>query len=71
MSFLNIRTGLAVNAVCCEPVSSLQFWEMQGDSGESQGGAKAHVAKNHQISRIWMGVSLLKEQGDYHCSAGT
>jgi hypothetical protein len=71
MSFLNIRTGLAVDAVCCEPISSLQFWEMQGDSGELQGGAKPHLAKSHQISRVWLGVSLLKEQGDYYCSAGT
>jgi hypothetical protein len=60
-----------VDAVCCEPVSSLQFWEMQGDSGELQRGAKRNPDKSHQISRVWMEVSLLKEQGDYHCSAGT
>jgi hypothetical protein len=27
--------------------------------------------KSLQISRVWMEVSLLKEQGDYHSSAGT
>jgi hypothetical protein len=50
---------------------SLQMGEKQGDSGELQGGAKPHLAKSHQISRVWMRVSLLKEQGDYHRSAGT
>jgi hypothetical protein len=50
---------------------SLQIGEKQGDSGDLQRGAKRNPAKSHQISRVWMGVSLLKEQGDYHCSAGT
>jgi hypothetical protein len=55
-----VRTGL-----------SLQIGEKQGDSGELQRGAKRAPDKRHQISRIWMGISLLKEQGDYHCLAGT
>ena len=62
---------MAVDAVRIRTYLSLQFWEMQGDFGQLQGGAKPHLAKSHQISRVWMEVSLLKEQGDYHCSAGT
>jgi hypothetical protein len=46
-------------------------WEKQGDSGELQRGAKRNPDKSLQISRVWMEVSLLKEQGDYHSSAGT
>jgi hypothetical protein len=46
-------------------------WEKQGDSGELQRGAKRNPDKSRQISRVWMEVSLLKEQGDYHSSAGT
>jgi hypothetical protein len=34
---------------------SLQFGEMQGDFDEMQGRAKPSLAKNHQISRVWMG----------------
>jgi hypothetical protein len=32
---------------------SLQFGEMQGDSGKMQGGAKPNRAKSHQSSRAW------------------
>jgi hypothetical protein len=46
-------------------------WEKQGDSGELQRGAKRNPDKSRQISIVWMEVSLLKEQGDYHSSAGT
>ena len=50
---------------------SLHFWEMQGDFDEMQGGDKNNPAKSYQISRGWMGLSLLQEQGGYHSLAGT
>ena len=53
---------------------SLQMGEKQGDSGELQGGAKPHLAKSHQISIAWNGVSLLKRAGksreNHLCPAG-
>src|ERR1039458_22972 len=50
---------------------SLHFWEMQGEFDEMQGGGKRSPAKNSQISKAWMGFSLLQEQGDYPCLAGS
>jgi hypothetical protein len=53
-----------------EPVSSLQFLEMQGDFDEMQGGHQAFPAKSDWISIIWTGPSLLPEQGGYDFLAG-
>jgi hypothetical protein len=44
---------------------SLQFGEMQGDVDEMQGGGKDKPAKCRQISIVWMGLSLLREQGRF------
>jgi hypothetical protein len=55
-----VRTGL-----------SLQIGKNRVILASCSEGAKRNLDKGRQISRIWMGVSLLKEQGDYHCSAGT
>jgi hypothetical protein len=57
------KLSMAVDAVCCEPVSSLQFGEMQGDFRKMQGGGRQNLAKSHQISIAWNGVSLLKRAG--------
>jgi hypothetical protein len=46
-----------------ELILSLQFGEMQGDVDEMQGGGKDKPAKCRQISIVWMGLSLLREQG--------
>jgi hypothetical protein len=43
---------------------SLQFGEMQGDVDEMQGGGHKQ-AKCRQISIVWMGLSLLREQGGF------
>ena len=67
-----VRIGLRGGG--CSLVRTSLFpanWEKQGDSGELQRGAKRNPDKSRQISRVWMEVSLLKEQGDYHSSAGT
>ena len=44
---------------------SLQIPEMQGDLGEMQGGVRRHPAKSSQISKAWVRLSLLEEQGGY------
>jgi hypothetical protein len=49
---------------------SLHFWEMQGDFGKMQGGGKHNPAKSCQISKAWIGLSLIQEQGGYASSAG-
>jgi hypothetical protein len=41
---------------------SLHFWEMQGYFDEMQGGVRA---KSCQISKAWMGLSLIQDQGGY------
>ena len=46
-------------------ILSLQFGEMQGDVDEMQGGGKDKPAKCRQISIVWMGLSLLREQGGF------
>jgi hypothetical protein len=38
---------------------------MQGDVDEMQGGGKDKPAKCRQISIVWMGLSLLREQGRF------
>jgi hypothetical protein len=38
---------------------------MQGDVDEMQGGGKDKLAKCRQISIVWMGLSLLREQGGF------
>ena len=50
---------VVVDAVTCQPVSSLQFWEMQGDSDEMQRGGTSNPAKSYQFSRACIGLSLL------------
>jgi hypothetical protein len=42
---------------------SLQFGQMQGDFRKMQGGGRQNLAKSHQISIAWNGVSLLKRAG--------
>src|ERR1700751_2973635 len=68
----------------CQPLSpnmpsrrrclSLQFGELQGDFHKMQGGGRRNLAKSHQISIAWNGVSLLKRAGKSRennlCSAG-
>ena len=44
---------------------------MQGDFPEMQGVGKFDPAKSRRISEAWMGFSLLQEQGDYPCLAGS
>ena len=43
---------------------------MQGDFAEMQGGGIRSPVKNCQISKAWMGISLLEEQGGYPSLAG-
>jgi len=57
------RECVVVDAASIEPVSSLQFREMQGDFRKMQGGGNRGLAKSHQISIAWNGVSLLKRAG--------
>ena len=57
------RDWLAAGAVPIEPVSSLHFGQMQGDFRKMQGGARRNLAKSHQVSIAWNGVSLLKRAG--------
>jgi hypothetical protein len=65
---------VAAGAVPIEPVSSLHFGQMQGDFRKMQGGGNHDLAKSHQISIAWDGVSLLKRAGrsrEHHlCLAG-
>jgi hypothetical protein len=49
---------------------SLEFWEMQGDLDDMQGGGNQNPAKSCQISRLWMDFSLLQEQGGYLSEQG-
>jgi Tripartite tricarboxylate transporter family receptor len=53
---------------------SLQFGELQGDFHKMQGGGRRNLAKSHQISIAWNGISLLKRAGKSRennlCSAG-
>jgi len=44
---------------------SLQIGEMQGDVDEMRGGGKHKQVKFRQISIVWMGLSLLREQGGF------
>src|SRR6266571_6271592 len=59
---------------CRQPFRSLHFGEMQGDFHKMQGGGRRNLAKSHQISIAWNGVSLLKRAGKSRennlCSAG-
>jgi len=59
------RDWLAAGAVPIEPVSSLHFGQMQGDFRKMQGGGNHDLAKSHQISIAWDGVSQAsrEEQG--------
>jgi hypothetical protein len=50
---------------------SLPFWKMQGEFEEMQRGANCNRAKSCHFSMACMGLSLLTEQGDIHCLAGT
>ena len=63
-----------VDAAPIEPVSSLHFGQMQGDFRKMQGGPRRNLAKSHQISIAWNGVSLLKRAGksreNHLCPAG-
>ncbi len=63
-----------VDAAPIEPVSSLHFGQMQGDFHKMQGGGRRNLAKSHQISIAWNGVSLLKRAGksreNHLCPAG-
>jgi len=54
---------MVVDAAPIEPVSSLQFGEMQGDFRKMQGGARRNLAKSHQISIAWMASPYSSEQG--------
>ena len=44
---------------------------MQGEFEEMQRGANCNRAKSGHFSMACMGLSLLTEQGDNHCLAGT
>ena len=65
---------VVVDAAPIEPVSSLHFGQMQGDFRKMQGGPRHKLAKSHQISIAWNGVSLLKRAGksreNHLCPAG-
>jgi hypothetical protein len=65
---------VVVDAAPIEPVSSLHFGQMQGDFRKMQGGPRRNLAKSHQISIAWNGVSLLKRAGksreNHLCPAG-
>ena len=66
--------SLADEAVNSEPVSVwkfLAFRKMQGDFEKMQRGANCNRAKTGSSSMACMCFSLLTEQGDNHCLAGT
>jgi hypothetical protein len=50
---------------------SLLLRKMQGDFEKMQRGANLNRAKTGPFSTTCMGLSLLTEQGDNHCLAGT
>jgi hypothetical protein len=54
---------MVVDAATIEPVSSLYFGQMQGVFRKMQGGRNHNLAKSHQISIAWDGISLLKRAG--------
>ena len=51
--------------------SSLFFRKLQGEFEKMQRGANCNQAKTGPSSMACMGLSLLTEQGDNHCLAGT
>jgi hypothetical protein len=57
------RDCVVADVVALERVSSLQFWDMQGDSSKMQGSAARGLGKNHHFSMGWMVFSLLRGAG--------